>query len=77
MTISFFKFLKGKWVFIYLDTKETLKFFIQVELKHPQLIKHPLSYNLKDRFHRFVNSIGWGKFEFSIIDICDLSIQKV
>lgn len=38
--------------------------------------KDHLSSNLKDRFHKFSNSIGWDKFEFSIIEICDLSIQQ-
>ena len=35
-----------------------------------------MSSNLKDRFHKFANSIGWDQFEFSIIEICDLSIQQ-
>lgn len=35
-----------------------------------------MSSNLKDRFHKFANSICWDQFEFSIIEICDLSIQQ-
>jgi len=38
--------------------------------------KYHLNSNLKDRFHRFANSIGWDQFEFSIIEICDLSMQQ-
>lgn len=32
--------------------------------------------SLNDRFHTFANNIGWDKFDFSIIEICDLNLQQ-
>lgn len=31
---------------------------------------------VRDKFHLFANLVGWSKFNFSIIEICDLNIQK-
>lgn len=31
---------------------------------------------MNDRFHAFANTIGWDKFEFSIIEICSLDMQQ-
>ena len=31
---------------------------------------------MKDRFHTFAKTIGWDKFEFSVIEIFDLNMQK-
>lgn len=43
-------------------------------------IKNRLNIHLKtkvtDKFHLFTNLVGWDKFTFSIIEICDLNIQK-
>lgn len=38
--------------------------------------KAHLNINLKDRFHIFANTIGWDKFEFSIIEICSLDMHQ-
>lgn len=42
--------------------------------------KKRLSTHLKtrtsDKFHLFANLVGWDKFTFSIIEICDLNMQK-
>lgn len=38
--------------------------------------KSHLNVNLDDRFHAFAKTVGWDKFEFSIIEICDLNMQK-
>ncbi len=35
-----------------------------------------LKSSVKDKFHLFVNLVGWDKFEFSIIEICDLNNQQ-
>lgn len=34
--------------------------------------KSHLNIKLNDRFHAFANTIGWDKFEFSVIEICNL-----
>jgi hypothetical protein len=31
----------------------------------------------KDKFHLFANLIGWNNFNFSIVEICDTSIQQL
>lgn len=38
--------------------------------------KAHLNINLKDRFHIFANTVGWDKFEFSIIEICSLDMHQ-
>jgi transposase-like protein len=38
--------------------------------------KAPLNINLKDRFHVFANAMGWDKFNFSIIEICELDMHQ-
>lgn len=32
--------------------------------------------DLNDKFHLFTKTVGWDKFEFSIIEICDLNLQQ-
>jgi len=39
-------------------------------------LKSHFNVNLDDRFHTFAKTVGWDKFEFSIIEICDLNMQK-
>lgn len=39
-------------------------------------IKSHFNVNLNDRFHMFAKTIGWDKFNFSVIEICDLNMQK-
>lgn len=38
--------------------------------------KSHINNNLKDRFHVFANFIGWNKFEFSVIETCNLEMQE-
>jgi len=56
--------------------KDPKVFYIGRTKDFHKRFKDHLSSNLKDRFHKFANSIGWDQFEFSIIEICDLSIQQ-
>ena len=35
-----------------------------------------LKTKVKDKFHLFANLVGWEKFSFSIVEICDLNIQQ-
>lgn len=41
-----------------------------------KIFKSHLKIKLKDRFHTFANTVGWDKFEFSIIEICSLDMQQ-
>ena len=75
--LSFFKSLKGKGgIYMFRYKKDPKVFYIGRTKDFHKRFKDHLSSNLKDRFHKFANSIGWDQFEFSIIEICDLSIQQ-
>ena len=75
--LSFFRSLKGKGgIYIFRYKKDPKVFYIGRTKDFHKRFKDHLSSNLKDRFHKFANSIGWDQFEFSIIEICDLSIQQ-
>ena len=39
-------------------------------------LKSHLKTTITDRFHKFGNLVGWDKFEFSIIEICELNTQQ-
>lgn len=39
-------------------------------------LKSHLKSTITDRFHKFGNLVGWDKFEFSIIEICELNTQQ-
>ena len=38
--------------------------------------KSHIHFKLNDRFHVFANSMGWDQFEFSIVEICSISMQQ-
>jgi len=38
-------------------------------------LKMHLNLHLKDRFHVFANRVGWDKFEFLIVEVCDIKMQ--
>lgn len=38
--------------------------------------KSHLNIRLNDKFRAFANNIGWDKFEFSVIEICNLDMQQ-
>jgi hypothetical protein len=56
--------------------KDPKVFYIGRTKDFHKRFKDHLSSNLKDRFHKFANSICWDTSEFSIMEICDLSIQQ-
>jgi hypothetical protein len=58
------------------NKKDPKVFYIGRTKDFHKRFKDYLSSNLKDRFHQFANSIGWDQFEFSIVEICDFSIQQ-
>ena len=45
-----------------------------------KIFKHRLKMHLKpnnrSKLHLFANLVGWDKFSFSIIEICNLNVQK-
>jgi len=74
---SLFKPLKGKGgIYMFRYKKDPKIFYVGRAKDFYKRFKDHLNSNLKDKFHKFVNSIGWDQFEFSIIEVCDLSIQQ-
>lgn len=71
---TFFKDFKGKggiYMFTFKDNRNI--FYIGRAKDFQKRFKSHININLKDRFHVFANSIGWNKFEFSVIETCNLS----
>ena len=74
---AFFKGLPGKGGIYMFTLKENPEIFYIGRAKDLQKrLKSHFNINLNDRFHVFANTIGWDKFKFSVIEVCNLSMQK-
>lgn len=75
---TFFKGLQGKSGGIYMFTLKSNSsiFYIGRAKDFQKRLKSHFNANLSDRFHVFAKTVGWDKFEFSVIEICDLNMQK-
>ncbi len=74
---TFFKDLIGKggiYMFTYKSNPNI--YYIGRAKDFQNRFKAHLNINLKDRFHVFANSVGWDKFELSIIEICSLDMHR-
>ncbi len=73
----FFKDLKNKGgIYMFRHKKDPNIYYIGRAKYFYKRFKDHLNSILNDRFHKFSNSIGWDNFEFLIIEICDLNIQR-
>ena len=74
---TFFKDLKGKGgIYLFTYKSEPNIYYIGRAKDFQKRFKAHLNTNLKDRFHVFVNAVGWDKFEFSVIEICNLDMHR-
>jgi len=74
---TFFKNLQGKsGIYMFTLKNNPCIFYIGRAIDLEKRFKSHLNPNLKDRFHVFANTIGWKKFEFSIIEIGNINMQK-
>jgi len=73
----FFKELKDKGGIYMLKYKFDPNIYYIGRAKNFQnRLKSHLKTTITDRFHKFGNLVGWDKFEFSIIEICELNTQQ-
>lgn len=73
----FFNNFKGKggiYMFTFKDNPNI--FYLGRAKDFQKRFKGHININLKDRFHVFANSIGWDRFEFSVIETCNLEMQE-
>ena len=56
-------------------TDPNIYYIVRAKDFHKRLKAH-LNINLKDRFHVFANAMGWNKFNFSILEICELDMHQ-
>lgn len=73
----FFRSIRSKggiYIFTYKENPDI--FYIGRTKNFINRYKAHLNINLQDKFHVFANVVGWDKFHFSIIQICNLDVQK-
>jgi DNA-binding Lrp family transcriptional regulator len=74
---TFFKDLKGKGgIYLFTLKNNPNIFYIGRAKDFQKRFKSHLNIKLSDRFHTFANSIGWDKFEFSVVEICNIDVQQ-
>ena len=74
---TFFKNCKGKGgIYLFTYKSDPNIYYIGRAKDFQKRFKAHLNINLKDRFHIFANTVGWDKFEFSIIEICSLDMHQ-
>lgn len=74
---AFFKDLEGKGgIYMFTLKNNPNIFYIGRAKDFQKRFKSHLNIKLNDRFHAFANTIGWDKFEFSVIEICNLDMQQ-
>lgn len=74
---TFFKSLSGKsGIYMFTYKCDPNIYYIGRAKDFQKRFKAHLNTNLKDRFHVFVNAVGWDKFEFSVIEICNLDMHR-
>ena len=73
----FFRSIRSKggiYMFTYKENPDI--FYIGRTKNFINRYKAHLNINLQDKFHVFANAVGWDKFHFSIVQICNLDVQK-
>lgn len=74
---TFFNDFKGKGgIYMFTFKNNPNIFYIGRAKNFQKRFKSHLNIKLNDRFHTFANTIGWDKFEFSVIEICNLDMQE-
>ena len=74
---TFFYNLKGKGgIYMFTLKNNSNIYYIGRAKNFQKRLKSHLNVNLNDRFHAFAKTVGWDKLEFSVIEICNLNMQK-
>ncbi len=73
----FFNKFKDKGGIYLIQYKEDLNIYYIGRAKNfKKRVSRHLKTKVKDKFHLFATLVGWDKFNFSIIEICDLKLQQ-
>jgi hypothetical protein len=73
----FFNKYNDKGGIYLIQYKDDLKIFYIGRAKNfKKRLNAHLKTKEKDKFHLFANLVGWDKFNFSIVEICDLKTQN-
>jgi len=74
---KFFKTLKGSGgIYMFTYKIDPSIYYIGRAKDFQKRFKSHLNIKLNDRFHTFANAVGWDKFEFSIIELCNLDVHQ-
>jgi len=74
---KFFKILKGSGgIYLFTYKIDPSIYYIGRAKDFQKRFKSHLNIKLNDRFHTFANAVGWDKFEFSIVELCNLDVQQ-
>lgn len=69
-----FKDKGGIYLIKYIDDESI--YYIGRAIKFKKRLDSHLKTKATDKFHLFANLVGWDKFQFSIIEICNIDTQK-
>jgi hypothetical protein len=72
--LSKYKDKGGIYLFQYIDDSSV--YYIGRTKNFKKRLNTHLKKKFTDKFHLFANLVSWNKFNFSIIEICDLNLQK-
>ena len=73
---KFFKDLEGSsGIYMFTWKIDPSIYYIGRAKDFQKRFKSHLNIKLNDRFHTFANAVGWDKFEFSIVELCNLDVH--
>ena len=71
--VLFFNKFNDKGGIYFIQYKDDLSiYYIERAKNFKNRLNAHLNTKVKDKFHLFANLVGWDKFNFSIVEICDL-----
>jgi len=78
MTLNdFFKYIKGiGGIYMFTYKHDPNIYYIGRTNNFKARLHSHMESDLDDRFHAFARAVGWDKFQFSIIEICSVNIQR-
>jgi hypothetical protein len=75
--VLFFKKFEDKGGVYLIQFKEDSSiYYIGTTKNFKKRLNAHLKTTVKDKFHLFANLLGWNKFKFSIVEVCDINNQK-
>ena len=73
----FFKKYQDKGgIYLIQYTDDLSIYYIGRSINFKKRLSIHLKTSVKDKFHLFANLVGWDKFNFTIVEVCDLNAQQ-